>query len=874
MHATIFLAILLTAVNFLDWSPRRDGGFVAPIMFGLLLALGQVFLGETPASFRAWVVLLLACSGPWLAGVAFGPAGALLPASVRGCYVVTGSLIVGLSVGWIGRRLSALVELDGEELRLATLVILPVWCFRAYLTSDFFGGIDARSYAYGMMDALSQARAGVFPVLVGQSEFMFEGVIHPIRTAPYHHGLGILLDGLTWRALSPVAIQHLTVVVTAVVGTLSCYVCLSLLVPGRRWLAWIMAVIYISAPAVGGFVYVEEMYMTFMAFAWLPWLIFGNIWVIRKGDWTGWSVLAASLALIWLCHAPVGLWLTLGTAGIQLLRLVVDETGWTALRRACGGGLIFLALSAGYFWSVAEIAGASANPRSLNGRIPTQLSLVFAGIGVGLCLIPSLRGHRRSRLIATAAGLIMGGMLAVHFRSAGEGQEAFSIVQRLFPGNFEPVSASASKLEDLQLGYALLASWLIGIGAAFRKASREVRLLAIVGIMGMCLLVPIPGVTRFLLDQIPAVVVAISSVSVWLRYMPGLATLCVFIGFLGVAAWSESNARAGKILTAGFCLAAAWSMAENGKFVRSVYRARESTGEHLDLLRPENVTQFAYIFPGLPASPYLVNGVVDYHLESRLLERLDPTKQHGETVIWGDVHWQALTAIPDERNVDFLNLSPGFTLAPGEHRQLRFRFHDVAYQGVLVLRGPGGWYREYRLPDSGFGVKSFGVAAERPKSIALWNSGGKPQPVEMVFIRSGSAAQDRFPNGFADVAMQTYDPATLPIRTLGLIPYRAQTTLTQPEYLESPRAFIPGYKAKVNGVHRPVIASPNHRAMVELDAGTNQVEITYEGTKALWTAFGISGVAWLAFLSWLGWKLFRSNAARPQYGASSWRAES
>ena len=77
--------------------------------------------------------------------------------------------------------------------------MLAVWLYRPFLDAGFFGGVDARSYGYTMIDVLRQARAGVFPVLVGQTEFMFNGTIHPIRTAPYHHYLGILLDRITCR---------------------------------------------------------------------------------------------------------------------------------------------------------------------------------------------------------------------------------------------------------------------------------------------------------------------------------------------------------------------------------------------------------------------------------------------------------------------------------------------------------------------------------------------------------------------------------------------------------------------------------------------------------------------------------------------------
>jgi hypothetical protein len=180
---------------------------------------------------------------------------------------------------------------------------------------------------------------------------------------------------------------------------------------------------------------------------------------------------------------------------------------------------------------------------------------------------------------------------------------------------------------------------------------------------------------------------------------------------------------------------------------------------------------------------------------------------------------------------------------------LRFRFFDRRYSGVLIMRGPRGWYRQYQLPDAGFGPKSFGVDSERPKTLALWNSSSEPQPVDLVFYRPELPADSHAPVDFAELAMLTYDPAKLPVRTLGLIPYRASVTLSEPAFLETPRAFIPGYRATVNGQPHVVEASPNHRAMLKLNPGENLVELRYAGTPWLWLAFGVSALTWCSLLA-------------------------
>ena len=39
MNVIVFSIVLTAAVRFLGWNPRNDGGFVAPVMFGIVAAL-------------------------------------------------------------------------------------------------------------------------------------------------------------------------------------------------------------------------------------------------------------------------------------------------------------------------------------------------------------------------------------------------------------------------------------------------------------------------------------------------------------------------------------------------------------------------------------------------------------------------------------------------------------------------------------------------------------------------------------------------------------------------------------------------------------------------------------------------------------------
>ena len=62
---------------------------------------------------------------------------------------------------------------------LAALVTAPLW------TDQAVGTGEAYNYSLALADGVSQLRAGEVPVLVGQTEYAFNGRVHPLRNAPY-----------------------------------------------------------------------------------------------------------------------------------------------------------------------------------------------------------------------------------------------------------------------------------------------------------------------------------------------------------------------------------------------------------------------------------------------------------------------------------------------------------------------------------------------------------------------------------------------------------------------------------------------------------------------------------------------------------------
>jgi hypothetical protein len=92
-----------------------------------------------------------------------------------------------------------------------------------FLTTGPVGTSEAYNYSLALADTITQIREGQFPVLAGQSEYAFNGRVHPIRTAPYLNYSAALLDLMTFRQLEFWTLQNLILSLSLVSGALSCF---------------------------------------------------------------------------------------------------------------------------------------------------------------------------------------------------------------------------------------------------------------------------------------------------------------------------------------------------------------------------------------------------------------------------------------------------------------------------------------------------------------------------------------------------------------------------------------------------------------------------------------------------------------------------
>ena len=77
-------------------------------------------------------------------------------------------------------------------------------------------------------------------------------------------------------------------------------------------------------------------------------------------------------------------------------------------------------------------------------------------------------------------------------------------------------------------------------------------------------------------------------------------------------------------------------------------------------------------------------------------------------------------------------------------------------------------------------------------------------------------------------------------------PYRAIVRCNEPVFLETPKLYVPGYVATVDGANVPVQASPDKYVLVPIEPGTHKLMLNYVPPIALRLSY------WMGLASWLG----------------------
>lgn len=685
--------------------------------------------------------------------------------------------------------------------RWGFLAAVAFWVFHPFATRRFYGTGDALWYANMLADFVSQCRAGIFPVFVGQTEYAFNGAVYPLRVAPLYQHVAGVLDLVTARQLSFFALQHLVIIATGVAGMASCYACLTALVPRYRSAATLLTTLYITCPGVLGVIFVQDLYMSWMTLPFLPLIGYGIVRSYEEDDYAAWLAIAAGLGGTWLAHAPIAMWMTAIVGMAQLIRLFfVHRTAESWKRALVGGGLLLVL--AQYPFVSNFLLRMPGSPPASGGALEHPEKIVDA-------------------------------------------------LRTAFPACLLPLSAGASKLSDLQLGYGLGLVLLIGIVATFIKRSWPLGVLVATAAAVWLILLPIPRWSElFWLKLVPETVRRLTFYWPMHRLYLVLATVAVFIGILGVQALARYRKNLVRFLTGILALGCIWSLWENRQFQTAAALRTASAEDTERKQRPENrllMTHAYGLFSKLP--PTFSNGVMDPLAEFRLLdptthEPLPKTPKPPRNAIVEGEFFGTLDANPG-----ILNLEPALTLSPGKHYDLEFTFQPRVYSGILQLVGTT-FFREYALPSSGEPL-AFGAVSPNSPRLPLWTTRGEDETVTLRFIPTGEAANLIEDRRFAHFHLVERTEASEAIQVKKWMPLVISVNTPSPALLETPRMATLGYHGKTNGEPVPPLVTPAGLLAVPIPTGTSEIELRFSAPLPLKLSYWTGFIAWLSLGLWL-----------------------
>jgi hypothetical protein len=783
-------------------------------MLGPALAaplLGVALRAHRPQAGRpARALLKGAAAGGALAALACVPwVGAWLQLS-RGQGLWLGAAAGGLF--WLERSVyfGAVAGRSGqpqEVLRWVAVGAAATLAMTPFYYNGALGSGDAQWYTTMLGDFITQLRAGVFPVWVGQSVYAFNGAVSPLRYAPGFQYAGGLLDLLTMRSLDITALRNAELAVTALVGAYSAYACLRSILRNAPWSACALALLWITGPGVLAPPMVGDQFMTFMALPFVPVTLLGCWRVWERGDRWGRLWIAAGLAGSWICHSPVALWLTVIAACLYLPAFV---------RR---------------------------RPWSREFRLAVFLSAAF--------------------LILGSEPFVSVLTLDNQINSHASGAQAAAVIHANFPANFRPINPDRPGLADYQLGYALLGTLLLSLGLMAGSRPRVAWGFAAAATLIIPVALPVPWLTAAIWSHLPGWFVTVQNIWPMQRLFLVWSSLIVFTAAIVIASCGIASRRGPyAALLAFFACGIAWSGREAYRMEEGIYPMRSTPEDTRVAEGLDNLQLSRYAYSSFTYTPsYFSHAYMDPWLENRLLDvrtmeafvsNADcaaPAEGHPGIPACGSVLAQtgAWTGT-SVTNSEYYRLEPALVLQPGRHYAVRLDFAQPDVKGFLQLRSRS-MFREYMLPDSGQGIARRGASlafGSGPTSSRVFpvvvNEPGPVEPTCMFVAAHRNG--ERLP--FARFWLYAYERDRLPISVESWIPYRARVTAPRAAYLETPRMWLKGWRATVNGRWTATIRSAENLVMVPVGAGVSHVTLEYAPPLALAAAF------WLGALGWTG----------------------
>ena len=772
--------------------------------------------------------------------------------------------------------------------RVYFLLLFSCGTLAGYINAHRVGPLDAQWYQNVMADFITQSRAGTFPVTLGETVYAFNGAVHPFRSAPWQFVLAYGLDRLSGRVLLPVAVQHLSAIVSYAAAVLVLYVGFARARPGRKTQAWVAAIAFAMSPAVTVPFLQYDMYMTLTALPFMALVMLCAFHAIDEESLVAWLWLGVFSAALWYCHPPMALFTGIIAGGILVGAMAVRGVTWTRLAGAVVSACAFVPLARPYFQSMSELARIETSPLAsvampalglaaclfsmagfLRSRSPYWLcilplglaclrefqpslvpfSAIFAVIAVLVAWITRLRSRSYDALYLIGSATIAAAFAATVFpRSSLPGNSTIRDgIQDLgshWKTLLEPIFLDGTRNQPGYL-YVCLGLGIVGLGYKSKSifvqcAAGAILTLAVA--FGFC-----GCLSQFLLQNIPKDIADVIGLGYDLRILPILAVVVATGGFFWLTSLSGKLGNA--VFVAILCMMP-WSLAEHGLVLNAVKDYKLSDADTDARNRSENLVLERYSWDLLPPPRYMGHGVMDPALETRFWSDVN----HETPAIDADQIERALespgqvpirvvaTPIPTAKS--WLTLDPKIELDPGQHVLLRFDFMGGMPEGYLIVQGQT-ISREYLLPSSGRNY-AFGAAPGNTRTLSLWNSSGRHESVQLLITRSGPHASEP-PKAvpYCLLYVTPYDPKRAPIELFSVWPLHLRVEAPTAGYVETYRTMIPGYKVYLDDKPAMIHSSRNALVSVRVTPGAHDLHVRFAGTVLLHTAIRMATLLWL-----------------------------
>ncbi|HVT73225.1 MAG TPA: hypothetical protein VHD61_08820 [Lacunisphaera sp.] len=512
-------------------------------------------------------------------------------------------------------------------------------------------------------------------------------------------------------------------------------------------------------------------------------------------------------------------WLVVGWHGLARLLQGTEDRAPQVLTAIAAAMLAYAhAPIAGWFclaWGLAQAWRVCAN-----GATPAQwrhqaaAGLIFAALAAYLLVSVSALGTRS---------------LGEPDLSAFTFRYSLASLRDALRGEFQPYLLHPDEA-GIQLGATL---WVLFLAVAFvtlrRRRPGALLLLGLITLL-LAYLIPLPPLAGPLWRLLPDRLLAMTP---WpaQRLCPviGAGILVAAAGML-----REMSPAAGRGICGLLIAGLAYNAAELHALQHRAGLARLAPAAAGASLLPDNaeLTRYAYALFDEPPD-YFTNGWADPEFETRVL---GPDREIAQ-----DNAGAVRAGTPAVPPVTIAGAA-GLDLAGAGEYLLDFEFTDHDSAGELTLQA-GAIVRRYALPRSG-GPLAFGSAPGCARAIPL------RVPAGGIHLTVASTVPG------VSLRARPVDRSTLPVRLEGLMPFTAAVRAAAGGYLETPRVFIAGYQATVNGARAEVRSSPNGLVMVPIPAGESRVVVSYPGPVALRLAWLLS----LGALAACPWLLARTGA--------------